>query len=68
MLAIGELKATAEKINEVEMEAQKKMQEKLDSENVLETADRFAKLVVWEMYSPIIKGVAKDYSLEVEFK
>ena len=68
LLAIGELKATAEKINEVEMEAQKKMQEKLDSGNVLETADRFAKLVVWEMYSPIIKGVAKDYSLEVEFK
>ena len=40
----------------------------LNADNVLATADRFAKLSVWEMYSPIIKGVAKDYSLEVEFK
>ena len=52
----------------VQAGARQKMQDKLDSDNVLEIADRFAKLSVWEMYSPIIKGVAKDYSLEVEFK
>jgi hypothetical protein len=44
------------------------MQEKLDTSNVLDNADRFAILSVWEMYSPIIKGVAKDYSLEVVFR
>jgi hypothetical protein len=44
------------------------MEEKLKEDNVLETADRFAKLAVWEMYSPIIKGVGKDCSLEVEFR
>ena len=44
------------------------MEEKLDDVKILETADRFAILSVWEMYSPIVKGVAKDYSLEVEFR
>lgn len=68
LLAFGELNLTAEQIMKVQAEARTKMQEKLDSSNVLETADRFAKLSVWELYSPIIKGVAKDYSLEVEFR
>ncbi len=68
LLAFGELKATPEQIMKVQAGARQKMQDKLDSDNVLEIADRFAKLSVWEMYSPIIKGVAKDYSLEVEFK
>ena len=44
------------------------MEEKLKSDNVQATADRFAVLTVWELYSPIIKGVAKDYSLEVVFR
>jgi hypothetical protein len=34
----------------------------------MKTAERFAILSVWEMYSPIVKGVAKDYSLEVEVR
>ncbi len=68
LLAFGDIKATPEQIMEVQAGARQKMQEKLDADNVLEIADRFAKLSVWEMYSPIIKGVAKDYSLQVEFK
>ena len=68
LLAFGDIKATPEQIMKVQAGARQKMQDKLDADNVLETADRFAKLAVWEMYSPIVKGVAKDYSLEVEFK
>lgn len=68
LLAFGDLKLTPEQTAQIQAGARAKMQEKLDSQNVLETADRFAKLSVWEMYSPIIKGVAKDYSLEVEFR
>ena len=44
------------------------MQKKLDDTDTIETAKRFGKLVVWEMYSPIVKSVAKDYSLEVNYK
>lgn len=68
LLAFGDLQMTPEQISEVQAGAREKMEEKLKEDNVLETADRFAKLSVWEMYSPIIKGVARDYSLEVEFR
>lgn len=68
LLAFGDIKATPEQIMEIQAGARQKMQEKLEADKVLEIADRFAKLSVWEMYSPIIKGVAKDYSLQVEFK
>ena len=45
-----------------------KMEQKLEEDHVIDQADRFAKLAVWELYSPIIKSVAKDVSLEVEFR
>ena len=68
LLAFGDIKMTMEQASEVQAQARAKMQEKLDQQKVQETADRFAKLSVWDLYSPIIKGVAKDYSLEVVFK
>ncbi len=68
LLAFGDLKMTPEQISEVQGGAREKMEEKLKSDNVQATADRFAVLTVWELYSPIIKGVARDYSLEVEFR
>lgn len=68
LLAFGDLKMTAEQASQIQTGAREKMEAKLEEQHAQETADRFAKLVVWEMYSPIVKGVAKDYSLEVEFK
>ena len=68
LLAFGDIKLTPEQNRDIQAEARQKMQEKLDTSNVLDNADRFAILSVWEMYSPIIKGVAKDYSLEVVFR
>ena len=68
LLAFGDIKMTAEQASQIQASARKKMQEKLDSDKTIEVADRFAKLSVWEMYSPLIKSVAKDYSLDVEFK
>ena len=68
LLAFGDIKMTMEQAAGVQREARKRMQQKLDDDKVLETADRFAKLSVWEIYSPLIKGVAKNYSLEVQFR
>lgn len=59
---------TTEEIQEVQSEARNKMQEKLDEENVIAEADRFAKMSVWEIYQPIIDKVTTGYSLEVEFE
>ena len=68
LLAFGDIKMSVEQAMKVQAEARKKMEEKLALDNVLQTADRFAKLSVWEIYSPIIKSVAKDYTLEVVFR
>lgn len=68
LLGIGEISMTPEEIQEVQTEARNKMQEKLDEENVIAEADRFAKMSVWEIYQPIIDKVTTGYSLEVEFK
>lgn len=68
LLAFGSLQATPQEVSQVQQEAEKKMQIGLDEGHVLDEADRFAILSVWEVYSPIIKGVAKDYSLEVVFR
>ncbi len=68
LLGIGEISMTPEESQEVQTEARNKMQEKLDEENVIAEADRFAKMSVWEIYQPIIDKVTTGYSLEVEFK
>ena len=59
---------TVEDSMKIQAGVREKMQEKLDSQNVLDTADRFAILSVWEMYSPIVKEVSKSYALEVKFR
>ena len=67
LLAFGEIKMTMEQAAQVQSEARKKMQQRLDEDHIQELADRFAKLSVWELYTPIIKGVAKEWSLDVVF-
>ncbi|MDD6346996.1 MAG: DUF4230 domain-containing protein [Lachnospiraceae bacterium] len=68
LLAMGEIKLPPEKIAEVQTEAQEKMTAKLLEDNVAAAADRFAKLVVWELFQPVINGVDKGYSLVVAFE
>lgn len=68
MLAFGEIKATPEEMAAVQTKAQSMMEEKIADQNIAEQADRFAKLVVWELFQPVVNGVTKGYSLVVEFE
>jgi len=68
LLAFGDIDITPEQMAEVQSTAQDKMVEKLKELQIINDADRFAKMVVWEMYQPIINSVEKGYSLKVEFK
>ena len=68
LLGIGEISMTPEEQQKLQSEARNKMQEKLDEENIIAEADRFAKMSVWEIYQPIIDKVTTGYSLEVEFE
>ncbi len=67
LLALGDLKMKAEDISLIQGEARTKMEEKLEKENILKTAERFAVMSVWEIYQPIVDSVTSGYSLEVEF-
>ena len=68
LLGIGEISTTPEENQKLQSEARKKMQEKLDAENTISEADRFAKMSVWEIYQPIINKVTSGYSLKVDFE
>ena len=68
LLAWGEVEATPEQMSNVQADARKKMEDKLETDKVSDIADRFAKLTIWEIYSPIVKSVGKDVSLVVEFE
>ena len=68
ILAFGDIKMTPQEQSEVEAKAVANMEERLAETGQDIVADRFAKLSVWEIYQPIVKTVAKDYSLEVIFQ
>lgn len=68
ILALGDLKLSPEDTAKIETEAKNKMEQKLIKENVIQEAEKYAKLSVLEMYQPIIKKVSPAYSLEVVYK
>ena len=68
LLAFGDITLTPEQTAEVQKEARARMEEKLEEDDVQANADRFAILSVWELYSPLIKNIAPDHSLNVEFR
>lgn len=68
VLAFGEIKMTAEQSAEMQAEAGKKIEAKLEAENELAKADEFASKTVWDMYYPAIVKVSPGYSLEIKFQ
>lgn len=65
ILAFGNIETTAEEIAEVEKFAQMEMEAKLEEEQIVDEANRFAKLAVWEIYQPLISAIGADVKLEV---
>lgn len=68
LLALGEIRLTAEETARVQTEARARMEEKLEEDRVSEEADRFAVMSVWEIYHPLIASVSPAYELEIEFR
>ncbi|MDO5332352.1 MAG: DUF4230 domain-containing protein [Bacillota bacterium] len=65
LLAFGKLNVSIEENQKIQAGVRAKMEDRLKQSDILDTADRFARMVIWEMYTPIIKSVASNYSLEV---
>ena len=66
LLGLGKMQISPEDMAKVQGEARNKMMEKLENENTLEVAERFAKMSVWEIYQPIVNTVTTGYSLVID--
>ena len=67
-LAFGKIKTTPEQMAKIQTKAQGMMEKKLEEDKVIDTADRFAKLAVWELFQPMVNNLTTGYSLTVEFR
>ncbi|MBQ6621469.1 MAG: DUF4230 domain-containing protein [Mogibacterium sp.] len=67
VLAFGSIKLEPEEVAKLTTEAKNRMVEKLQNENAADVARTAAKHAIWEIFQPVISGVAPGYSLQVEF-
>ena len=67
MLALGDIKLTAEETKELQSAVYETMHERLDQSDLYESADRFAILKTWEIFQPLVTAVSPEYKVEVEF-
>ena len=66
-LAFGDIKLTAEETNQLETSVYDAMHERLDSQDLYDEADRFAKLKTWEIFQPLVTAVSPMFKVEIEF-
>lgn len=67
ILAFGELKLTLEEENEIERSVKETMRKTLDTKDMYEQADEFAKLKTWQIFQPLVSAVASEYVVEMIF-
>ena len=67
LLAFGDIKLTTEETNQLEQSVYDAMRERLDSQDLYDEADRFAKLKTWEIFQPLVTAVSPMYKVEIEF-
>lgn len=67
LLAFGDLALTTEQQNTLEQSIIQAMKEKLETQDLLDKADDFAKMSVWNMFQPLVTAISPEYVLEVVF-
>ena len=67
-LAVGDIKLTVEQQKEFEVEAKRKLEEKLSEKDCFDDADRFAKVAAYELYQPIVRTVSPAYKVVIDFQ
>lgn len=68
ILAFGDIKLTAEETKLLEESVYNAMYERLDSDDMYEEADRFAKLKTWEIFQPLVTAVSPMYKVVMDFE
>ena len=67
IFSIGDLKLSEEERSEVIAEVKSNMAQKLEEDNIMDIADRMARLSVWEIYQPVVTKVSPEYIVVTEF-
>ncbi len=67
IFAFGEIKLSNEQLNLLEQNIQDAMQAELETQNMLDKADVHALSQVRDLFSPIVRSVAPEYSVEIKF-
>ncbi|MBR2067047.1 MAG: DUF4230 domain-containing protein [Solobacterium sp.] len=67
-LAFGDIKLTPEQTKTYEVEANTRLEERLNEKECYETAVRFAKLTAYELYQPLVSSVSPAYKVEIVVK
>lgn len=67
IFSIGDLKLSEEERSEVIAEVKSNMAQKLEEDNVMDIADRMARMSVWEIYQPVVTKVSPEYTVVTEF-
>lgn len=68
LLARGDIKLTVKDYNAIEKELRNRMEEKFNTAENGQNADKIALQMVKEVYEPVIKAIDSSYELFVEFK
>ena len=68
LLARGDIKLTVKDYNAIEKELRNRMEEKFNTAENGQNADKIALQMVKEVYEPVIKAIDSSYELSVEFK
>ena len=68
LLARGDIKLTVKDYNAIEKELRNRMEEKFNTAENGQNADKIALQMVKEVYEPVIKAIDSSYELNVEFK
>ena len=68
LLAFGDIKLTAEEQAALENSVLDAMREHLTSKELMESADKFAEMKIWEIFQPLVTSVSPEFQLEVVFK
>ena len=68
LLARGDIKLTVKDYNAIEKELRNRMEEKFNTAENGQNADKIALQMVKEVYEPVIKAIDSSYELTVEFQ
>ena len=68
LLARGDIKLTVKDYNAIEKELRNRMEEKFNTAENGQNADKIALQMVKEVYEPVIKAIDSSYEITVEFK